>query len=129
MPVKELHVVSFGVPYPPVYGGAMDVYFRLQAFHKLGAKVHLHCFVYSGQQPGEELTPLCETITYYRRSFLRFWFRPYLPLLVSSRMSGRLLQNLNSLPLPVLMEGIHTSGWWQNISRERLFLRAHNVES
>ena len=28
---KKIHVISFQVPYPPNYGGAIDVYYKLQS--------------------------------------------------------------------------------------------------
>ena len=43
---KHLHIVSFDVPYPPDYGGAIDVYYKLKALHEEGIKIYLHCFEY-----------------------------------------------------------------------------------
>ena len=46
MKEQELHIVSFDVPFPPNYGGAVDVFYKIRALHKLGVKIHLHCFEY-----------------------------------------------------------------------------------
>ena len=43
--VKELHIISFNYPYPPSYGGIIDVYYKIKALSDLGIKIHLHCFV------------------------------------------------------------------------------------
>jgi hypothetical protein len=42
---RELHIISFNVPYPPNYGGVMDVFFKIRALHEQGIKIHLHCFL------------------------------------------------------------------------------------
>ena len=42
----ELNIVSFDVPYPPNYGGAIDIYFKLETLNDLGVKIYLHCFQY-----------------------------------------------------------------------------------
>ena len=48
MPDKHLHIISFDIPYPPNYGGVIDVYYKIRTLHKLGIKIHLHCFEYPG---------------------------------------------------------------------------------
>ena len=42
----QLHIISFDVPYPPDYGGAIDVFYKLKALNQEGVKIHLHCFEY-----------------------------------------------------------------------------------
>ena len=42
----HLHIISFTIPYPPNYGGAIDVFYKIKALHSAGVKVHLHCFSY-----------------------------------------------------------------------------------
>ena len=43
---QHLHIISFTIPYPPNYGGAIDVFFKIKALHSYGVQVHLHCFSY-----------------------------------------------------------------------------------
>ncbi len=31
MPDKYLHIISFDIPYPPNYGGVIDVFYKLKA--------------------------------------------------------------------------------------------------
>ena len=42
----ELHIVTFAVPFPANYGGAIDVWNRIAALKRGGVRIHLHCFVY-----------------------------------------------------------------------------------
>ena len=53
MPDKHLHIVSFDIPYPPNYGGVIDVYYKLKALHRKGVKIILHCFEYPGRARSE----------------------------------------------------------------------------
>jgi hypothetical protein len=55
MPDKHLHIISFDIPYPPNYGGVIDVYFKIRTLHELGIKIHLHCFEYPGRDRSAEL--------------------------------------------------------------------------
>ena len=43
---EGIHIVSFDVPFPPEYGGVIDVYFKAKALSEKGLKVLLHCFQY-----------------------------------------------------------------------------------
>ena len=43
---SELNIVSFDVPYPPDYGGAIDIYYKIATLNNLGIKIYLHCFQY-----------------------------------------------------------------------------------
>ncbi|MCX6283192.1 MAG: mannosyltransferase, partial [Bacteroidetes bacterium] len=41
---QHLHIVSFDIPYPPDYGGVIDVYYKIKTLSEAGVKIHLHCF-------------------------------------------------------------------------------------
>ena len=45
MPLKKLHIISFDNPYPPVYGGVIDVFYKIKDLHAEGYEIYLHCFV------------------------------------------------------------------------------------
>lgn len=95
----------------------------------MGAKIHLHCFEYGrGKQP--ELNQYCETVYYYKRikSALSLFNR--LPYIVSSRKNPLLLQNLNSIDAPVLLEGIHCTYYLfsDQLKQKNVWVRLHNVE-
>ncbi|HRH64005.1 MAG TPA: glycosyltransferase family 1 protein [Bacteroidia bacterium] len=104
---KELHVVSFNVPYPANYGGVIDVYYKLYQLHQLGVKIHLHCFEY-GREVAPQLNALCESVNYYpRKKGLLYIFHP-LPYIVITRKSEALVQRLLKDHFPILLEGLHS---------------------
>ena len=55
---KQLHVVSFNIPYPADNGGLIDVYCKLNALKKAGASIILHCYEY-GRPHAQELNEYC----------------------------------------------------------------------
>ena len=126
---KHLHIVSFNVPYPPDYGGVIDVYYKIKALFDLGIKIHLHCFHY-GREESKELEQICASVQYYERK--KFYQALYssVPYIIGSRQSGELLENLNADEYPILFEGLHTCFYLSHPSiRSRIkAVRMHNVE-
>lgn len=126
---KHLHVVSFNVPYPPDYGGVIDVFYKLKSLHSLGIKIHLHCFTY-GREESKELADICETVNYYPRK--KFYQAIYssIPYIVGSRQSDELLSNLTADNYPVLFEGLHTCFYLNHpaLKDKVKAVRMHNVE-
>jgi len=108
MPDKHLHIISFDIPYPPNYGGVIDVFYKIRTLHKLGIKIHLHCFEYPGRERSEELNKHCEEVFYYpRKTGLRSAFS-IAPYIVTSRKSDELIKNLIKDNYPILFEGLHS---------------------
>lgn len=71
---KNLHIVAFTIPFPPNYGGAIDVFYKLKALYELGVQIHLHCFEYD-RSPSKELEQYCKTVYYYKRNkSFKYWF-------------------------------------------------------
>lgn len=103
---KQLHIVSFNVPYPANYGGVIDVYYKIKCLHQLGLKIHLHCFEY-GREEAPELNALCASVTYYTRKKGFIYSLHYLPFIVLTRKSERLIENLQKDNFPILLEGLH----------------------
>jgi len=127
---RHIHVVSFNVPYPADYGGVIDVYFRLQALHREGVSITLHCFDYGrGEQP--ELNKLCQEVYYYKRRSLWRGLTSSLPLFVAARRSSLLTARLLLDDDPILLEGLHTSALMldHRIDRKRCYIRLHNDEA
>jgi len=126
---KHLHILSFDVPYPVNYGGACDVFYKLEALHNLGVKIHFHCFSYGrGEQP--VLNQYCTSVNYYQRRMGHKGFSATLPYIVSSRINEALFRNLLRDDHPILMEGVHCT-YLLNDARfrnRRCFVRLHNVE-
>jgi glycosyltransferase involved in cell wall biosynthesis len=108
MSEKTLHIIAFDIPYPPNYGGVIDVFYKLKALHRMGLRIILHCFEYPGRDRSDELNRYCSEVHYYPRLLgLRsaFSLKPYI---VSSRRSGKLLKNLMKDDHPILFEGLHS---------------------
>ena len=104
---KQIHIVSFNVPYPANYGGVIDVYHKIRWLHKLGVKVHLHCFEY-GRQEAPELQMICDSVHYYPRKKGFLFSLHYLPYIVLTRKSETLIENLMHDNFPILLEGLHS---------------------
>jgi hypothetical protein len=126
---KQIHVISFDVPFPPSYGGVIDVYYKIKALHDIGVKVHLHCYQY-GREEAKELESICASVNYYKRE--RF-SNPYIgskPYIVRTRNTRRLLQNLVNDDFPILFEGIHSCCHLTNPLLEKRYkmVRMHNIE-
>lgn len=106
MPLS-LNIVSFDVPYPPNYGGVIDVYHKLRWLKKSGVDIYLHCFQY-GRPEAPELKELCKEVNYYpRRTGISSAFSN-LPYTVKSRRSKELERKLLSNDFPILFEVLHT---------------------
>lgn len=126
---KKLHIVSFDVPFPPNYGGVIDVFYKLKALHKLGVKIHLHTFEY-GRGKSKELEKYCEKINYYPRKKSALNFFSKIPFIVCSRNNKNLIEQLKKDNNPILFEGLHTTFPLikNNFKDRTLFIRSHNIE-
>ncbi|MDX2000878.1 MAG: mannosyltransferase [Chitinophagales bacterium] len=126
---RHIHIVAFNVPYPPNYGGVIDVFFKIKALSHLGIKVHLHTFHY-GRDKSSELEKLCASVHYYPRQ--KFYQAIYssVPYIVGSRQSGDLLAQLSADDHPVLFEGLHTCLYLEHpaLAHKLKAVRMHNIE-
>ncbi|MDR0988031.1 MAG: glycosyltransferase [Prevotellaceae bacterium] len=125
----HLNIVAFNVPYPPNYGGVIDVYYLIETLHRLGVKVLLHCFTRNRDQ-APALERLCEAVWYYPR---RTGWRANLSLLpynVYGRRDEALLANLLSNEYPILFEGLHTCYYLTHprLSHRQKLVRCGNIE-
>ena len=126
----HLHIIAFDIPYPPTYGGTIDVFYQIKALSVAGVHIHLHAFDYGKGKRSEELEQLCFSVNYYHR-FTGIWsvlsMKPYI---ISSRRSDRLLAELAKDKYPILFEGLHTCN---HINDKRLngrlkLVRPTNIE-
>ncbi len=125
---NHLHIVCLDVPFPADYGGAIDMFYRIQALHSLGLNLTIHVFEYGrGKQPELEKYG---TVKYYKRTKSIFHLFSKRPFIVQSRMSKELLKELNLDDDPILFEGLHTCGMLEfaAIQHRMTFARMHNVE-
>ena len=123
-----VHIVSFDVPYPPNYGGIIDVYNRIKALHAAGVQIILHCFEY-GRGQANELNDLCEKVYYYPRKSALSAFG-FLPYIAASRFNKKLLERLCADKYPILLEGIHTCIYlrYKAVAGKNVIVRCHNIE-
>lgn len=126
---KHIHIISFDVPFPPDYGGVLDVYLRAKALKTLGYYVILHCYEY-GRGRTHDFSEIADEIHYYdRKTGLKSLFSK-LPYIVKSRNSQVLLNRLMQDQYPILLEGQHNTFWANELTKNgrKLAIRMHNVE-
>lgn len=125
----HLNIVSLDVPYPPDYGGVIDIFYKIKALHRIGVHIHLHCFAY-GRPRQEALNQYCAEVHYYPRKTGTLSHLSTLPYIVRSRRDEALLANLRANDYSILFEGIHSAYYLlQSAFRNRsVLLRSHNIE-
>jgi ribosome recycling factor len=125
----SLHIVSFDNPFPPNYGGVIDVFYKLQYLHDAGVEIYLHAFEY-GRKPAKELNKLCKKVFYYQRRNFVNPFIGSLPYIVNTRNSEELLGNLMINNAPILFEGLHTCYFLNHpkLASRKKIVRMHNIE-
>ncbi len=128
---KKLHIVSLDIPFPPDYGGMVDVWYKIKSLFEAGVQITLHCFQYGGRQAAPELLRYCHAVYYYPRKMGWKGLHATLPYIVSSRNDPQLLQHLLQDEAPILFEGLHCLYWHHHPAlHDRIkWLRAHNIES
>ena len=126
---EGIHIVSFDVPFPPDYGGVMDVYYKAKALADAGVKVKLHCFAY-GRSRNADFEKDFDEVVYYERKLSTGAMLSKIPFIVKTRKSQELLDNLLKKDWPILFEGLHTCAWLDDPKLKERFkiVRAHNVE-
>lgn len=126
---KQLHIISFDVPYPANYGGVIDVYYKIKALHALGVQITLHCFHY-GRAKSAELEKYCHKVYYYERKTSASKLLSSDPFIVATRKSDELLKNLLSDDAPILFEGLHCCAYvsYPGLKNRKKIVRTHNIE-
>lgn len=117
------------MPYPPDYGGIIDVYYKVKALFDAGIQVHLHCFEY-GRKKNDALKSICASVTYYPRAAMWKGFLSDKPFIVQSRNAPKLLTNLKKNNYPILFEGLHCCYYLTHPALESRakWVRMHNNE-
>lgn len=126
----HLHIIAFDIPYPPTYGGVIDVFYQIKALSEAGVMIHLHAFEYGKGQRSEEFEKLCFRVNYYPRSTGLISSIGLKPYITASRRSDLLMNELTKDNYPILFEGLHTC---YHINDKRLagrlkLFRATNIE-
>ena len=125
----KLHIVSFDVPYPADYGGAIDVFYKIKHLSEAGCEIYLHCFKY-GREHAPLLEDFCKEVWYYPRETGIKGISIKLPYIVYSRKNELLLQRLIEIDAPILFEGVHTTYYLNHPALKDRFkiIRTHNIE-
>ena len=125
---KELHIVSFNIPYPPNYGGIIDIFYKIKALSQLGIDIYLHCFEYDRPQQ-KELETYCKKVYYYPRSSVLKSLFSRVPFIIKNRENNTLTNRLKEHAAPILFEGLHsTFPLTTTVFKVKTFVRTHNIE-
>ncbi len=103
---RYLHIVSFDIPYPANYGGAMDVFYKIRTLHESGIRIILHCYYKGSLHHEPALESLCHRVYYYPRRTTLWQNFSRLPYTVVSRPTEPLLTDLLQDDYPILFEGL-----------------------
>jgi hypothetical protein len=129
---KHIHIVAFDVPYPPTYGGIIDLYFQLKAFHQTGVKVTYHCFYYDRNNPPTERLKLYADKVYYyhRKKHVGKLVMNKLPFVVATRNDINLLKNLLEDQSPIIFSGLQSCYFLNHpdLKKRLKIVRTHNIE-
>ena len=127
---KKIHIVSFAIPYPPNYGGVIDVFYKIKALKEAGYSIILHCFKYDERQPSEVLNQYCLEVNYYARQ--THWKNAIgtTPYIMSSRHNKTLINRLIKDDYPIILEGLHTASIAneKSLKNRKIAIRMHNIE-
>lgn len=126
---QSIQLVAFNIPYPPDYGGVIDIFYKVKALSECGISVYLHCFEYDRPR-AIELEKYCAKVFYYsRKKGVRHQLSPK-PYIVITRVNDQLLKNLSSNNAPILFEGLHTCYYLDHssLASHIKLVRTHNVE-
>jgi len=125
---NTLHIVSFNIPYPPNYGGVIDVFYKIKELHKLGIKIYLYSFEYDRPQQ-KVLEKYCEKVFYYKRASKIKSLFSSTPYIIKNRENGLLIDHLKKMNAPILFEGLHTTfPLTKTTFKSKVYIRTHNIE-
>lgn len=142
----KLTIVAMEIPYPPIHGGRVDIWRRIEALKAVGVEIQLICWT-PETPPVEDLAVMRQAIAdlqlldYVGRSPLsrlrRAWDLLHHPLGITSRMVyGERFTRLSHAvqafdPALMLIDGIHASLLARQLAAQLglpFALRSHNIE-
>lgn len=130
MQTKPLHIISFDNPFPPDFGGVIDVFYKIKALNSIGFTIYLHCFYEDRNEVSEELKAITEEVYLYKKNKNPFFLFSKYPFPVVCRYRNELINNLSKVNAPIFFEGLHTTMILHKIKlANKKYLRLHNIES
>lgn len=126
---RKINIIALNIPYPPNYGGVIDIYYKLEALHRQGVGIILHCFEYNRPQ-APQLEKFCQEVHYYKRKTGLLTNLSLLPYNVYGRKNSLLLENLQKNNYPILFEGLHSCYYLSHPTLKNRFkiFRECNIE-
>ncbi len=126
---RKINIIALNIPYPPNYGGVIDIYYKIEALHRQGIGVILHCFEYDRPQ-APQLENICLEVHYYKRKTGLLPNLSTLPYNVYGRKDPLLLENLQKNDYPILFDGLHSCYYLNHPSLRNRFkiFRECNIE-
>lgn len=126
---KSVQIIAFNIPYPPDYGGVIDIFYKIKSLYESGVLVYLHCFEYN-RPPDIELEKYCKQVFYYRRNTGIINNLSTLPYIVKSRSNKKLLENISKTDIPIIFEGLHSCFYLKHelLTNNKKIVRTHNIE-
>lgn len=142
----RLTIIALEVPFPPIHGGRVDIWRRLQVLSDLGISIQLICWSKGKLSTDIEnsLTGVVDSLYLLQLNGTSFFslikkilFLPFFPLEISSRIVyGRALQNLKSAvksfnPDVIMIDHLHGCMAGRQLAKylgTPLILRSHNIE-
>jgi hypothetical protein len=117
------------VPYPPNYGGVVDIFYKIKALQELGVQIYLHAFE-SRNLKNKDIEAYCKEVFYYERQNTALKTLSLKPFIVTSRSNKSLVKNLASVNAPILFEGLHTTYplLKSSFKDRKILIRTHNIE-
>jgi len=128
MTKKEIQIVAFNNPYPPDFGGAIDVYYKIKALAELGIEIDLHIYHNNKRDDISGLKPFCKNIKLYKQDTQITKHLSLLPFSVSSRHSKALYENLKKKDAPIIFESLRTCAILKRPLKQKVAVRCHNIE-
>jgi hypothetical protein len=128
MNLNKLQIVSFDNPYPPNFGGVIDVFYKIKFLHQLKVEIYLH--IYTDKRL--DISPLegyCKAIYIYKRNKSYHKFLSRIPFRIKSRTSTQIYDNLEQIEAPIIFEGLQSTSVLLNHKlKNKVIVRAHNIE-
>ncbi len=128
MKIDKIQIVSFDNPYPPNFGGVIDVYYKIKYLHQLNVDIYLHIFTHD-RLDITYLQTYCKAIYIYKRNKSYLKFLSISPFRVKSRVSSQIYKNLKQNDAPILFEGLQSTNVLRHHTfKNKIIIRAHNIE-
>lgn len=126
-----LHLICLDDPSVPDYGGMIDTHFKILALKQAGIQLNLHIWHKQKIRNIAWLSEHSVSFHLYRRQWTNVSIgKPYF---ISNRESNKLFKELSTDNIPILFDGLHTSGCLKKLKTLQpdrgLFIRIHNFES